>query len=1415
MRKKLFLISAFLFILGTLFGTIACAQPNAEDYAPIYYFEGEESCYPLDASYHIDNSDYNCLDTSEEKCYYDNIHGTINDDGVINHYKELMSVYGYTVYYRIYTSGITEVIQYWTFYAFNKGELNQHEGDWEMVQIVFVNDKPSWVAYSQHHSGQRATWSQVEKDGNHIKVYVSRGSHANYLRSFSGKLGIASDIVGDNGRVLNPSDYTLDTLEDKSWIDFEGKWGEIPDSEGDAIAASILGQAGPPGPKYREDGAMWTSLGLKVRKIVPLAGIRKVIAERMLQSITESAQLTITRDADISTLKRTLEMLNSKPEVEEQTRISYTDFFIRIVAKALEDHPLMNSTLEGEEIKIIEDINIGVAVATDAGLVVPVIRNANVKSMMDISLSLRELVGRARQGSLMLDEITGGTFTVSNLGMFGVETFTPILNPPETGILGIGAISEKLSMTDEGIKTKPAVSLSLTFDHRVLDGHNAAAFLQRIKELIEDSTFLDSVAEVRVEEAPAQPVAKDLTASFNGRVALNYLERLTYSHDIASLPNIVKTKISPVPTAVVRAQNIDDLKKVLEMAKKHNLRLTPRAAATSGFGGTVPTASGIVVHVEMDRILEIDRKTQTVTVEPSTVWVDLENKLREHGLACRVYPSSALSSTVGGFAAMDGLGHGGLEFGTVRENIAEVELLTPDGRVQTLSGENLDLAIGAQGITGFLTNVKLYTRPAERDIPVGATFPSAREMLQAFENVSKLKIWSIMGENQMSIKLKQHVQSEHPRGVSLSEEGIKTEMPEGWVALFIYPESRNLEPEIRRTVETLGGRMLDAKAAQKLFEERFYNMSFKMLGPSFLTADVTCRCNIPSEDGYAVEEIQKKFPDAVIEVTLAKARRDEMIMTCVVNILSDERHKDYTLGYLRILDVIQIAKKRGGSSYSTGLYFSDEAESVLGSDRLKRLWEFKQKVDPSGIMNPGKVIPHSVDKRSPTKELLKHMNRGRKLKFLSSMMKPLIMGKEAKNLLPDGLDWDAYACIQCGQCTEVCPLYRGVGWEASSPRGRFFLLREFAEGRIKFDQRAMDIFFLCTTCRRCNVTCECNIQIEQDYTRKMRPLLHKLKYNYPPFYDMIIRGLKLEHNVFGTECPNAERSSWIPSEIKLEKEATIACWAGCIGSFFYPNMPANVVRLFREAGESFTYLGSDEWCCGFPYLMCGMEEELKENILHNIQEMDKRGVKTIVTACPGCLMMWSHIYPEVAEKNRVDFRFKVKHITQYALEAIRDGKLTPKEPINLTLTYHDPCHLGRHCGVYEDPREILKAIPGVTLIEMKNNKQNCSCCGGISPAFETFPEISTNIWADKMAEVTATGASAVATICPGCQFNLDMATKMGEHEIEVVDVSDLLLKSLGFEAETVSKTRPRLSPSEQMIEQAKRRALAIMKPSES
>lgn len=211
---------------------------------------------------------------------------------------------------------------------------------------------------------------------------------------------------------------------------------------------------------------------------IPLRGVRKVIAERMHKSLQSSAQLTITTEVDVT------QLIDRRQEVQREFNATYTDFIIQACAHALKQHARMNAALDGDAIHVQDHISVGVAVALDEGLIVPVIRNTDKKSLKEIALEARSLAEKARTGKLTLEEVSGGTFTVSNLGMYGVDGFTPILNTPQTGILGVGRIVEKPVIYHGEIAKRSMMVLSLTFDHRVIDGAPAGAFLQTVADLL-------------------------------------------------------------------------------------------------------------------------------------------------------------------------------------------------------------------------------------------------------------------------------------------------------------------------------------------------------------------------------------------------------------------------------------------------------------------------------------------------------------------------------------------------------------------------------------------------------------------------------------------------------------------------------------------------------------------------------------------------------------------------------------------------------------------------------------------------------------------------------------------------------------------------------------------------------------------
>jgi len=231
----------------------------------------------------------------------------------------------------------------------------------------------------------------------------------------------------------------------------------------------------------------FTPDGKEIQEVVPYSGIRKVIGERMGKSKFTAPHVYFTQKVD---LEKLLELRKQINEAQEK-KTSVTDYIAKAVIKSLKKYPDMNESLLGDKIVKYKSINLGIAVAAPGGLIVPVIRNANDKSVVELSKEAGALFEKARSGKLMPDEYTGGTFTISNLGMFGIENFTAILNPPEVGILAVSATKdEPVVVTDENgnksIGIRPMMNITLTVDHRLIDGLLAAQFVTEIKRLLEN-----------------------------------------------------------------------------------------------------------------------------------------------------------------------------------------------------------------------------------------------------------------------------------------------------------------------------------------------------------------------------------------------------------------------------------------------------------------------------------------------------------------------------------------------------------------------------------------------------------------------------------------------------------------------------------------------------------------------------------------------------------------------------------------------------------------------------------------------------------------------------------------------------------------------------------------------------------------
>ena len=279
--------------------------------------------------------------------------------------------------------------------------------------------------------------------------------------------------TGRTGPAITP---VARRMAEEAGLDWRSLTGTSP---GGRITRDDVAKAMEAAPWAAETAPVTTEIN-EVVEAMRLRSVRAVIAERMARSVTTTAHVTLTAEADATALVELRRQL-----IQDGVYASYNDLFLCILGRSLREYPQLNTSLEGDTIKVWRRVHIGLAVDTDRGLLVPVVRDVDRKGLLQLAEETQSLVEQAQTGQCTPDELSGGTFTLTNLGMFGIDAFTPLINLPECAILGVGRIKRQPVMMGEEVVGRQMVWLSLTFDHRLVDGGPAARFLQRVVQLVE------------------------------------------------------------------------------------------------------------------------------------------------------------------------------------------------------------------------------------------------------------------------------------------------------------------------------------------------------------------------------------------------------------------------------------------------------------------------------------------------------------------------------------------------------------------------------------------------------------------------------------------------------------------------------------------------------------------------------------------------------------------------------------------------------------------------------------------------------------------------------------------------------------------------------------------------------------------
>lgn len=383
---------------------------------------------------------------------------------------------------------------------------------------------------------------------------------------------------------------------------------------------------------------------------------------------------------------------------------------------------------------------------------------------------------------------------------------------------------------------------------------------------------------------------------------------------------------------------------------------------------------------------------------------------------------------------------------------------------------------------------------------------------------------------------------------------------------------------------------------------------------------------------------------------------------------------------------------------------------------------------------------------------------------------------------------DAYRCGKCMLCKwidhneitdtefmDLCPSGARFRYEAYYASGRQEIARGLLDGTLQANDRLMHILFTCTECGGCQTICS-----EQGNKNPLKTIVALRERAFRdelaplPEHETLIKSIENYENPW--QQPRARRDSWMrrlglkdPRKDKVDTLYYVGCTAA------YDPKLQNVARvttaILKKAGVQFGVLGKDELCCGSTLLRMGDYDAYRRLADKNVELLNSLGVERIVTSCSGCNSVLREEYQELG-----GLKAEVTHTLELIDELVKSGRVKLKKQVRKKVTYHDPCHLGRYTGVYDAPRSILEAIPGLVLLEMPRNRANSFCCGAGGGVRTAFPEFSNWVATERIREAAGTGAATLVTACPFCEQNLGEVKKP---KMEIVDILALVSESMG------------------------------------
>ncbi|RPI74545.1 MAG: 4Fe-4S dicluster domain-containing protein, partial [Desulfobacteraceae bacterium] len=509
------------------------------------------------------------------------------------------------------------------------------------------------------------------------------------------------------------------------------------------------------------------------------------------------------------------------------------------------------------------------------------------------------------------------------------------------------------------------------------------------------------------------------------------------------------------------------------------------------------------------------------------------------------------------------------------------------------------------------------------------------------------------------------------------------------------------------------------------------------------------------------QAIAKKYN--VIIATFGHVGDGNVHTTFVADVRSRDDWARIKLATEELVKTAMEMKGTLSAEHGSGLTRAPHMELQLGP-AMEVMRKIKKALDPDNILNPGKM----------------GLEKGVKTDIYDYFtFQPLVDHPEGLNSLGKDVDNEVLACIHCGFCRLGCPTFSVTQREARNARGRNALAFYLMNDTIKPSKELAESFYNCTTCGTCTYYCPARIKVDE-IVKGVRRKLYKADMTPAPI-------LGVQDNIFNTgnvyASKKADRIEIYPPALKekakagqMPKKADTLLFMGCVPSYLDMKMVPSLIKPLDAAKVNYTTLANEENCCGFPLYLMG-SDRFEPHAKKIIEAIKAIGAKELVTPCAGCFKTFKKIYPQIG-----DLGMEVYHSVTYLDKLIKENRLKLKGDLAAKVTYHDPCDLGRAFQIFEEPRNIVKSIPGVTYVEMGRNRLQARCCGGGGGVSANNPEMSVAMAEERIKDALAVGAEIIVSGCAACKDNLKKGIKAIPKEqrgkLKIMDITEIVANAV-------------------------------------